>query len=128
MDSRLVYTVYDFDSVQTFCSMSKIIKILVNLEVFDMQHDFLNFQKHSEIFVCSQMIIPNLTEKDIFEKGGIHWDFLEKNAIENQENGGTMMLDSSSVPVEDEAYFQIFDRQVYAWSMVSKAAYLKIKL
>jgi hypothetical protein len=108
MDLRLVYTVYDFDSVQIFCSMSKIIKILVNLEVFDMQHNFLNFQKHSVIFVWSQMIISDLTEKDILvEFIGIS---LKKNATKNQQNGGAMVLDSSSVPVKDETYFQIFGR------------------
>jgi hypothetical protein len=65
MDLRLVYTVYDFDSEQKFCAMSKIIKIMLNLEIFDIQHDFRNFQNHSEIFVWSQMIISDLTEKDI---------------------------------------------------------------
>jgi hypothetical protein len=59
-------------------------------------------------------------------KSVIYCDLFEKNAIKNQENGGIMLLESRSVPVQDEAYFQIFSHQIYVWIIVDKVAFLKI--
>jgi hypothetical protein len=56
------------------------------------------------------MIISNITKEDIFEKTGFYCDLFEKkkNAIENQDNGRIMLLESRSITVQDEAYFQHF--------------------
>jgi hypothetical protein len=55
------------------------------------------------------MIIPNINKTDICGKSGFYWDLREqKNGIKNQENVGTMLLESRSVPVQDDTYFQDF--------------------
>jgi hypothetical protein len=55
------------------------------------------------------MIIPNITNKDIFQKSGINSVLPEtKMQLKIRKNEGTMLLESRSVPVQDEAYFQDF--------------------
>jgi hypothetical protein len=41
-------------------------------------------------------------------KNGFYYDLFDKNAMKKQENGGITLLESRSVPVQDEAYFQFF--------------------
>jgi hypothetical protein len=60
---------------------------MMNLEIFNIQLDFLNFQNHSENYFRSEMIIPNITKKAIIGQSRIYSNLPEKkNAIKNRKN------------------------------------------